>query len=479
MERLEQRGARINRMQVAVIGLWFATLIFRQFSYERGTLVLTHLVEPALLMLAGAWFFRRREKMGTAQLLLAGFVVWYIFTRIANGDHYLKTDFSTACQIIGVFFVAFPLAAEMDDRARDRALVAAASLVVTALAALAWAAVGAAVVGKPITSPWNDAVLGINDYFGGPLRLNVLNWHPNISAAMFAFGVGLSLFLMARLKRVRWIAPVALAMLGLYAAIALTLSRGGMVTVSLELGGFAALLFARKARVKRPLGKAAAIAGVMAVTTLLMFLGLTVSIDGMSRLADAISHNETSSAVPTIFASVEEAAVEDDSTAAAEASASLVDTERLSQSLDSFSGRLDVIYPEVVPVLAERPVTLLIGNPTNQVVKALNQLTDIHIYHWHNVFLQTLMTAGLPAMLCALGFSALLIVRCARLVFNRRTLFALQVLVLPVAGLFLHSMIEDFLFTNTEPNNLLFFLIAGFLFAFAPSGKKKQTAERG
>ena len=76
------------------------------------------------------------------------------------------------------------------------------------------------------------------------------------------------------------------------------------------------------------------------------------------------------------------------------------------------------------------------------------------------------MTAGLPALLAVLAFTVLLVIQAGRLVFSRKATLAAQVLVLPVAGVFLHSMLENLLFVNVGLPSLLFILLSGFIFSY-------------
>ena len=143
-----------------------------------------------------------------------------------------------------------------------------------------------------------------------------------------------------------------------------------------------------------------------------------------------------------------------------------MDQSRLNDDVSTFAGRLNDIYPSVIPVLQKRQITLLIGNATDKVITEANRITGRYLYHWHNSFLQTLMTAGLPALLAVLAFTVLLVIQAGRLVFSRKAAFATQVLVLPVAGVFLHSMLENLLFVNVGLPSLLFILLSGFIFSY-------------
>jgi O-antigen ligase len=454
----------LHTFSVLLMILWILTVVFGWFFPERGAILASHIVTPVLLMCSGAWLFSRGKSLRTTEWLMLAFTGWYILTRVLNGNHYLETDYDFVCQLIATTCIAFPLAESLEGKQRDNALKALAGVVVALFSAIAWIAVVASITHHPFQLPLSNRVIGVNGIYTNPSRLNVLDMHPNISGALFCMGMGLTLYLCVALRSKWWLLLLLPAALGLFAAVALTLSRTAMVVLSCQIGGIVYLILMKKLRFSRRWLKPAVSLLVFAALSAASFMGLYQSIFVMDALSSAVEGQSPTAAAVSTLPSPTATAVPSATTYPD--TASIVDQSRLEENVTTFAGRLSDIYPAVIPVLKERPITLLIGNSTDKVITAANRLTGRYLYHWHNSLIQTLMTAGLPALLFALAFSALLIIQCARLILCPDVPLPVQALVIPVAGVFLHSMLENLLFVNVQLSNLLFMLLCGFIFAY-------------
>ncbi len=462
---------------VPLMILWILTVIFSWFYPERGAVLISNITTPVLLMCSGAWLYSHGKSLRTTEWLLLALTGWYILTRILNGNHYLETDYGFVCQLIATTCVAFPLAGSLEGKRRDNALKVLAGVVVALFSAIAWIAAIASITHHPFQMPLSNLVIGVNGVYTDPARLNVLDMHPNISGALFCLGMGLTLYLCVALRSKWWLLLLVPAALGLSAAVALTLSRTAMVVLSCQIGGIVYLILMKKLRFSRRWLKPAISLLVFIALSAASFMGLYQSILAMDALSGVVEGKLPAIAAVSALASsnptVAPSATKSPSTD------SIVDRSRLNDNVSTFAGRLSDIYPAVIPVLKERPITLLIGNSTDNVISAANRLTGRYLYHWHNSLVQTLMTAGLPAFLFALAFSVLLIIQCARLILSPDVPLPVQALVLPVAGAFIHSMLENLLFVNVQLPNLLFMLLCGFLFAYErtlhPRLRSKKT----
>lgn len=468
MEMRENPNKAWHRLQLPIVLLWMLAVVFGWFYPERGGVLLGNIVAPILYAFSGVWLFSRGRHFRTAEILLLAFTAWYVLTRILNGDHYLESDQSTIFQMVATAMIAFPLAANFKPETRRKALNALAVTVVIVFSAIAWVAVVAAILRQPIHLPKSTMILGINEIYSHPARLNVLDIHPNVSGALFSMVFGILLYLTVAVKRKWWVLPLAVAGIGLFAAIALTLSRTAMVAVSLEIGGFGYILLMRKLSLRS--GWLRFLASLLACILLTAgaFAGLYYSITPMNAIANRYQASQQTVSDDTAA----------DTAAVVQTSGSIVSRYHISENVGSLANRLTVVYPAAIPVLQQRPVTLLIGNATDQVVDAAERLTHTKLYHWHNSLLQALMTAGLPAFLLALTFSVLLLIRCVKMIFSQKTPLFFQVLTLPLLGVFLNGMLENLLFINVSVINLLFMLLAGFIFAYDPKGNEKAP-ERG
>ena len=245
----EQRQSRWNRLHLCVVLLWSMALLLERFVTERGTLLIQNVLIPLSFLTAGGWMFRRREKAGADFWLLAGFLCWYAVTRILNGCHYLQDESGFLPRLACFILAIYPLAAEWEADRREKAFHFCLALFTGVLTILAWVSLYAAIRGEPV-QPFSFArVIGFNDVYGA--RLNLWDLHPNVTAAIFVAGFGMSLCGVSLARRWPAKAAYAVAAVSLFAAASLTVSRTAMIAASLEAAGFVFLLIAGRLPSKR------------------------------------------------------------------------------------------------------------------------------------------------------------------------------------------------------------------------------------
>ncbi len=429
-------------LQTAGVLLWFVAMIFQAYSPERGGLLIRCVVMPALFALAGARLFASGAKGFAARCMLL-FAGWFVVTRALNGDHYLSNGYDSVSLTACACAVALPLGLNKDAAARARAMRATALTLTLVMGALAWLAVGSAVTRQEILLPGAETVIGVDSVFSGIPRLNLLGIHPNTAAALLNIALGMALWLMLTAKRKLWLIPLALIAIGLYAAVALTDSRTAMIVTALMLAGLCYLLAAQWLRQKPALARTLIALAAAALIAVGAYFGFSLANDAISAFPGARAE------------------------AAEQAEAPLISERPLTENLLDWSGRLTVVYPKAIEVLKERPIALAIGTAEHQTTKALSRLAGERFYHWHNSFLEVLISTGVPGLLLALAFSALLIARCGKLFFAPNAPLAAKMLVLTVAGLFLHGMLEAYLFIHGGTCTMLFMLLSGLALGYA------------
>ena len=461
MNLSERENRSVYRLYLVLF--WILAMVFSWFFRKQGEFFLDDILLPVLTVLGVIWLVRHWKGMKPAAVLLSALAAWYVFTRLVNSNPFTTDNLMSVMELLAAVFVAFPLAASLGRRTRSRAPVMIGALDVFLLGVIAWIAVIASLRQElfipPLTS---NMIIGISDTYN---RLDVLHMHPNLSAVMFSAAFGLSLYLFAAVKNKWWRALIVLGGVGLFFAVALTVSRTAMVVAALEAGGFAYLACFRRVKLRQAFLRALAAIAVAAVVFTVALLGLFSSIDFVNDIASlenaATLPVQTAQTTPASTPAADAAA---EAKATPAASDSFVDRDHVDNNIRTLSSRTE-IYAAVKPAMQKRPVTLLIGNAIDQVVPALQDALGWEAYHWHNSFIQTLMTAGVPALLLILAFSGLLVAKGVCIVLDQSMSMAEQALVLPVAGLFLHGVLEAFLFVSFGLQNMLFFLLAGFLFA--------------
>ena len=88
------------------------------------------------------------------------------------------------------------------------------------------------------------------------------------------------------------------------------------------------------------------------------------------------------------------------------------------------------------------------------------------------------MTGGIPALLIMLAFNILLFYRSIRLFFCKQAPLASKILTLPLFGLLVHAVTENYIFTE-ELQSMLFFLIAGMVVFESRKWCTKKEIQKG
>lgn len=476
----EQRQSRWNRLHLCVVLLWFLALLLERFVTERGTLLIQNVLIPLSLLTAGGWMFRRREKAGADFWLLAGFLCWYAVTRILNGFHYLQDESGFLPRLGCFILMIYPLAAEWKAESREKAFHFCLAFFAGVLTVLAWVSLYAALRGEPV-QPFSFArVIGFNDVYGA--RLNLWDLHPNVTAAIFVAGFGMSLCGVFLTRRWPAKAAYAVAAVSLFASASLTVSRTAMIAASLEAAGFVFLLIAGRLPSKK---KALCIVLALLLacgTAYGAYKGYEAIVSGVASASQALQRAvgtpvPAEPELPSADTTKDPAApaadsipafsqTEDGSPASTAGEGILPQNRELTQDLLTLTGRTNDIYGAALPVLKQRPSILLTGSLDGETISIATRMAGRPLYHWHNSLLQTLMLTGVPGFLAAAAFLVLVVIAGVRTFFSGKAPLYRRVLVLPVAGLCLQGMLESYLFCQVELPFYFFLVLSGYLLAF-------------
>ena len=324
-------------------------------------------------------------------------------------------------------------------------------------------------------------VIGFNDVYGA--RLNLWDLHPNVTAAIFVAGFGMSLCGVSLARR--WPAKTvyAVAAVSLFAAASLTISRTAMIAASLEAAGFVFLLIAGRLPSKRKAlcvvlalllacgtaygaykGYEAIVSGVASASQALQHAAETTLPTPQPELSSADTTEEPASPAADSIPAVSQT---EDSSPANSAGEGIVPQNReLTQDLLTLTGRTNDIYGAALPVLKQRPSILLTGSLDGETIGIATRMAGRPLYHWHNSLLQTLMLTGIPGFLAAAAFLVLVVIAGVRTFFSGKAPLYRRLLVLPVAGLCLQGMLESYLFCQVELPFYFFLVLSGYLLAF-------------
>jgi hypothetical protein len=381
------------------------------------------------------------------------FAVWHLLTRIMNGDIYLAESHAYVYMILFSCCVLFPAPFLTNGENRGKLLKAVALVYSIAFSVIAWTADIAALTGIPWVNPMDAVnILGINEIYTNPYRLNVLGIHPNFSAVFFYTSLALILYLFVLTKKL-WTRILYVVMaIGLCMAIYLTGSISAIIVTGLMFGlALIAFLFGRKRNSKRWMLIAVL---VVLLVALIVVFAYPLIIQWSENMYHQVQKNE---------------AVNSPSLVDNQEGTEVFAQERLQidNMIQTMKDRF-VMYSSAFLSVADRPLTLLIGELWQD---AMDRSAKVIHYeyqnHLHNSYLQTLVVGGGISFLITIVLTVLLAVYGARLFYGKAVPLHLKLLVLAPVGLIVHSMTEAILFIDTRLPNMLFFLLAGMIVAYA------------
>lgn len=469
----KHRWAAIFQLPVAMVAI-LATLLY-YVSPERVSALQQGYVQPLVFAATTIFLFCYHRDLKWELKLMFFFATWVVITRVLNGDHYLQAEFSSVNAVILSSFVLLPLAFILSESQRKRAMELFSVLVGSILSLIAWIAVIAAMRGKPFINPIAGNILGINGTYSGPYRLNIFDIHPNMSALLFFIAMNLMLYLICVSKHKFWYVPAAIACVGLYLAIALTLSRTVMIACSTSAALLVLLLGIRWLKLSSKAEKAIILAALMLVVAVGTYFSFSVALKAMTSIA---THANTG-----VIEAADENVESAENVKPKQSVSMFVDTRDQAKDFQTFTGRTD-IWSTFLPTLKDSPKKIFIGSAADDLIRFQEHMLGRKLVHMHNVFLQTFLYAGFPGFLMTAAFLALLLVRAVRLFFCTApdVTIAMKIPILAVSGLLLCSMVEHCIFATSKQSSLIFFLLAGFVLAdsyrYCPFKRDEREALR-
>ncbi|HPF88529.1 MAG TPA: O-antigen ligase family protein [Candidatus Limiplasma sp.] len=466
---------RTDTLFMAAIVMLFLLKIALLFSPIRSEAVITTYFAPLTVAMIVYLLMRAGIPRKPALLLPPVFALWFAITRLMNGDWYLRQSSINVYMVFLSCCVLFIAPSMLSAKQRTRLMNTIALVYSLVFSAIAWVAVIAAITGNPWVNPLDsNSILGINDAYSNPYRLNILNIHPNVSAALFYTALALLCYLFFHTRRIWLRVLYGLAALGLCVAIILTgsLSAIGISGAILGLALIAVVISRHRLKTRFIILVIAAVA-LAAVGALLLY---TPVLQLAHSLQQSVIQQEETVAVDTAQETSEVAQTQDDS----EAETAAFAQERLQTSSmkSSMNGRLK-IYSSAFLSIADRPITLVIGELQQAAMDRSAKVINFPLQnHLHNSFLQTLVVGGGISCLIILAFTVLLVIYSIRLFFRKSIPLHQKMLVLVPFALLCHSMLEALLFIDARILNMLFFFIAGMIIVCVEEASSTAPASR-
>ena len=463
----------------------FLAQVFLMFSPIRMEGVHTIYFAPLIAAMMVYLVVRIGVPRTPVLLLPPVIAIWFLITRLINGDWYLRESYPYVYFMLFSCCVLFLSPFLADKEGRGRLLSGGALVYSVIFGVIAWIAVIASLTGVPWVNPLDgNAILGLNEDYANPYRLNILGIHPNISATFFYTSLCLLFYLFFHTKKL-WlrIGYGALAV-GLYLAICMTGSISAIIVTGVIIGMVLFALIFHNAYIKKLRVPLAALTLVLVMIVVVLTYPLVIQ--ATTKLYVDVQEKSAGLEWPLIVSASAEEAQQETSTVSAygETNGNVFVQERLvpKHMIGNMRARF-IMYSSAFLSVADRPLTLLIGELHQAAMDRSARMIDYPMQnHLHNAFLQTLVVGGGISFLMSVVFTVLLIIYMLRLFFAKGVPFDLRMLVLAPVGLLCHSMTEPLLFIDTRVGNLLFFFLAGMIIVYTselcpPKKKQKGIAE--
>ena len=413
---------RVEYLLIACVVLFIVVRLFFIISIDHMPNVTATYLIPMFILTGTLVWMRKGWPRSAEMILLAGFTVWLALTRILNGDKYLFESYVYVAMIGFACLVLYPLPGVLVEKARERYMTVVALVFSFAIGVAAWIGVVAVIAQSPVTNPFNGYVLGLFEQS----RLWLFTDHPNGFSCLLYTALSMLLYLSVIYKRLwvrLWFVVLAI---GMCLAIYFTGCNASIVITVMIFVAAAFLLIMQN---KKVTGRRLLVILSAALFLLLIFAG-TVALYNSST-----SGNDLQTETGKVF------------------------TTRFDEAPGTFRTRTQ-IWQYGFQLLQEKPSRFLIGDLRTPVRLQMTELFGVYLTHMHNSYMEVLMTGGIPAVLIMLAFNLLLFYRCVRLNFCKHAPLAMKFLTLPLFGLLIHAVTENYIFTE-ELQSMLFFLIAG------------------
>lgn len=427
-----------------------------------------------------------RKNVRTEVKLLEALCLWFIISRILNGDLFLAED---GMYVFNIAFscLFFPVCMVVPEDKRKKVLDAFAAVATIYCLFGAILGIHTAITGKQIVNPFTEWYFSRMD---GRLELFETNY--NASGNWFFSGIFFLIYLFFRCKNPIGKVLAVLAALAEYTALALTANRSSMLGFAVSAALLAALPVIKYLKIKKTGYKVLALLLTMAVAVPAFYSGFA----GVRYLAGSAAVNYAANHIDTEAGETE---AEENAARPSYIIENLsehvmlsAETEQTEENVEADSndiykddrgfedsGRLK-IYKTAIMSLKDDPARILRGCMSSDIMSTVNPYYELGFGHMHNSYLQTLHFAGLPGFLLAVAFTVLVFIHAVKLYFSEsiKADMAIKSLVLFLPGMFIYNMLETSMFAFLDLRSTVLFLAAGAVVAYSyeicPPGVKKH-----
>ncbi|MBQ6215331.1 MAG: O-antigen ligase family protein [Oscillospiraceae bacterium] len=400
----------------------------------------------------------RRFRDGHETNILTSYAVWVLITRIINGYFFDEDDLLfTVGMFICVLAMALPF--QFERRNRQAVFNVFTGVFFGVITFVSAVGIYAALVQRSIDIRFlgktlNAAVFWHDD---GIFRLRIADAHANTGACWAFLGMTLAAnrFFAAKKMWLKTVLAVAAAID--FIAMCLTNCRTMFAAFSICFAVFIFILADRKPVKYNNKKRVLAFVLSLVIISPLAYKSIDWTLKGVNAVSNIICSEYLSDA-------------ETANTENTDGDTTLFENSRDVLGEGSTLRPRILIWKSAVITIRQQPERLLIGSSEARLseVSDASEGINFHVYHYHNMFLNTLMLTGVPGLVIVLAFLYILIRKILLLLFSRKEEASLaeKTLVIPLIGLIGYgATLEVLLFTETDIRAFAFFFIAGILLA--------------
>ncbi len=475
----EPRDLRGLVFAAAVFMLFLMFMVWQVNFYLFRNIKNTYYMAVLPVLVAGGFYFWRL-KNGPEYTLLVCYWLWFIASRILNGDPALVQEFSLVFDL-ALMLPSFLVGLVLERENRKRFLDWFSAAVGGYHFLLGLVCLAAFILRRQFVNPITGGLLGMTttDSFE---RINILDINICATAFWFMMAFLLMVYQFFACKNRLWRIPIVLAGLVHYSVVAISFTRSVKVSLAVCTALLVVLLAYNKLKLRKKTALALVLAALFLASAPLAYKSFDLISTGLLRVSIAVradknegvqtERGEASS--QTLSASQGSETSTNDSLEAYE------DPRQWNGDLNSFSsGRLK-IYKGAFLTIAEDPSILLTGCLSRDAMTRTNETLTRPQPHYHNFILQVLIFTGLPGLLLILALVILVVIKAVRLFFSRdeKAETAVKLLALPITGTLIYSLFESCLFTGMEVRPLYFYILCGALLGFYYDVFPRKSAGR-
>lgn len=419
-----------------------------------------------IISMIALYFWHAKFKGYLELRIVLFYCIWLLITRILNGDTYLQNEFDL---VLAKFlcFVVMASAFFLENKQRERFFDVVIAIYCGIFFVAALIGLFCCSAGCYIVLPPEGTIFGIDREIEYVFTnfVGMFSTIRNISAAWTYTAWCLMTYEFAKTHSKLWRSLIAIAWLVFTLSVMMSYSRTMNIAFAVSCAMLAMLIVMHRFDFKRFALKAAVVAaaGILALGISYKSVDYVKPVFGSVSVSLTASMPRESNDIIHFHSAV---------------SSDFSDQRNDAANVASLSGRTDVYRAALNAIVNERE-SLIKGRYSFKLPLSLRRYlppNDIEpIEHAHNYLLQTALLTGIIGFAAVLLFTVFTVLRMVIMFFikDERISLADKILTIPLAGLFIYSMMEIMIFTNcsdsrsfgTDLRELMFFLIAGMFLA--------------